>query len=215
MKLAAQGSRRSILIAVAFIYPSASEAHSPIQGMGTFYNHLLHPLVVPSQALLLIAIALMLGQQGRSIARVGIVSFGLAFAAGLTVATVVTLEGEREWILLFGTLVVGSAVCLDWRIPGLLVTFLAAGAGITIGLDSALSTAGLRDTALAAAGGTVGVLYLTIVIAGLTVAIEKHWQRVAIRIAGSWILAVSIMVLTLSIAGTAKRTAALTGCVYG
>jgi Protein of unknown function (DUF3604) len=43
-----------------------AEAHSPIQGIGTFYSYLLDPFVVPPHAILLTALALLLGQQGRA-----------------------------------------------------------------------------------------------------------------------------------------------------
>lgn len=215
MKLVVQASTRSLLAVAALLYPSAAHAHSPIKDIGTFYNHFLHPLVVPSHALLLIAMALLLGQQGRDVARVGIISLGLAFAVALAAVTIGGLHGEQEWMLLAGALVVASAVSLGWRIPSPLIACLAVGAGAAIGFDSAISTTDLRESALAVSGLMVGVLYLTIVIAGLTVAIEKHWQRIAIRVAGSWILAVSIMVLALSIAGTAKRAATATGYLFG
>jgi hypothetical protein len=127
-----------VVIAMAIaVYPSLAEAHSPIKGFGTFYSHLLHPLAVPSHALLLTAAALMLGQQGRSTARIGFVALGLSFVVGLTAAKAGAVGGVREPLLLCGAFVIGGMVVLGLQMPALLSTLAAAGAGIAIGVDSA------------------------------------------------------------------------------
>jgi hypothetical protein len=204
----------SVAIVITLIAcPSLAEAHSPIKGFGTFYSHLLHPLLVPAHALLLIGAALVLGQQGRSGARVGLVALGLAFAAGLTVTKAGAIDGVREQVLLFGALVIGGAVSLGKRMPIVLTVLVAAGAGIAIGLDSATDTAGQREAFLAFAGVSIGVLYLAILITGLTVGLTQHWHRVGVRIAGSWIVAASVLVLALSIAVPVKRATAAVGLI--
>lgn len=186
--------------------PSLAEAHSPMEGLGTFYSHLLHPVTVLPHALVLTALSLMLGQQGRTRARTGVLAMAAAFSFGLLVAIFASPNIIREQVLVFAALAIGGAVCLDRKMPNTWVAAVAAAAGLAIGLDSGMvTTTGLRDTALAVTGVAVGVLYLTVVIAGLTVALEKQWQRVAIRIGGSWIFAVSVMVLALSFVGPTKR----------
>lgn len=195
--------------------PSLATAHSPIEGLGTFYSHLLHPVTVLSHALLLTAVSLMLGQQGRSTARAAICALGVTFVAGVAIATAGGLNVVREQILIIAALMTGGVVCLDRRVPMAFPVSVAAGTGLAIGLDSAVGTTGVRDTALAVAGVAVGVLYFAVVLAGLTVEVEKHWQRVAIRIGGSWIFAVSVMVLALSLSGPAKRAVVAIGSFFG
>ena len=205
----------AVIIGSIAVCPSLAEAHSPINGIGTFYGHFLHPLAVPSQALLLIAAALLLGQQDRKGARVGLVTLGLGFVAGLMVSSAGVVAGVREQLLLSGALIVGGAVCLGRRIPISLTTLAAAGAGIALGLDSAPDSSSPREALLAFAGLVTGVLYLTTLISGLTVGLTKSWQRVGVRIAGSWIVAASVLVLALSIAVPAKRAIAAVGLLLG
>lgn len=195
--------------------PMRAGAHSPIEGLGTFYSHFLHPATVLPHALLLVAVSLMLGQQGRSIAQVALGALGAAFATGLATATAGGLDIVSEHVLVFSSLVIGGLVCLDLRMPIAIPVLVATGTGLAIGLDSAISINGLRDTVLAVAGLAVGVFYLAIVIVGLTVAAEKHWQRLAIRIGGSWIFAISVMVIALSMASLARRTAAAAALTFG
>jgi hypothetical protein len=183
-----------------------AEAHSPIQGLGTFYNYFLHPFVVPPHAILLIAVALMLGQQGRDRARSGLVALGLAFISGDVAARALALGGAPQTMLLCGAVAVGGAVILDRPLPTGLTTIAAAVAGFAIGVDSGTDGLGLREELMAFAGVSSGAIYLTLVIAGLTVGFTQHWRRVGVRIAGSWIVAAAALVLALSIAGPLKRT---------
>jgi hypothetical protein len=157
----------------------------------------------------------MLGQQGRDPARAAICALGVTFIAGLTVATVGGLNVIREQFLIIAALITGGVVCLDRPVPIAFPVSVAAGTGLAIGLDSAVSTTGFRDTALAVAGVAAGVLYLAVVLAGWTVQIKKHWQRVAIRIGGSWIFAVSLMVFALSLTGPTKRPVVAIGSFVG
>jgi urease accessory protein len=194
-------------------WPLQSSAHSPIEGLGAFYGYLLHPVTVLSHVLLLTAVALMLGQQGRGNARPSVIALGVAFAGGLAAATAGASNSFHvsESMLLLGALIVGSTVIVDRHMPAAVVMAVAAATGLAIGLDSATATTDIRDSALGIAGVTTGVLYLTIVIAGFTISFEKYWQRIAVRVAGSWIFAVSILVLARTIAGPANRAAAAAG----
>jgi urease accessory protein len=193
---------------IAAFWPAVAEAHSPIKGLGTFYNYMLHPLLVPAHALLLVALALMLGQQGRESAGTAIFLFALSLVAGLAVSSAGIDASLGEPLLLAGSLVVGGTVSLGRRLPRIAVLALAAIAGLAIGLDSAAETSGTRDTVLAYAGLTTGILYLATVVCGLTVGLLEHWQRVAVRIAGSWIVAASVMVLALMLTAPADQDSA-------
>lgn len=195
--------------------PSRAIAHSPVDGLGTFYSHLLHPVTELSHVLLLTAVSLMLGQQGRNTARAAIGTLGVTFVAGLAIATVGGLNVVRDQVLIVAALIAGGIVCLDRPLPIAFPVSVAAGTGLVIGLDSAAGATGFRDTALAVVGVATGVLYFTVVLAGSIVAAKRHWQRVAIRIGGSWILAVSVMVFALSLTGPTKRAVVALGLFLG
>jgi hypothetical protein len=195
--------------------PSLATAHSPIEGLGTFYSHLLHPVTVLSHALLLTAVSLMLGQQGRGTARAAVTALGVMFVVGLAMAMAGGLNVVREQVLIIAALIAGGIVCLDRPVPIAFAVLMAAGTGFAIGLDSAVNTTGHRNTALAVAGLASGVLYVAVVIAGSTVAVKTHWQRVAMRIGGSWIFAVSVMVFALSLARPTKRAVVTLGSLFG
>ncbi|MBU1212383.1 MAG: HupE/UreJ family protein [Alphaproteobacteria bacterium] len=207
------------MVSLALVaWPLQASAHSPIEGLGAFYGHLLHPVTVQSHAMLLTAVALMFGQQGRSKARAGVIALGLAFAGGLAAATTGASGtfSVSEPMFLLGALVVGGAVVLDLRVAAAVVVSVSVATGLIIGLGPAPATTGMRDKALGIGGVATGVLYLTIVITGFTISLQKHWQKIAVRVVGSWIFAVSMLVLAQTIAGPAKRVAAAAvGFLFG
>jgi hypothetical protein len=52
-------------------------------------------------------------------------------------------------------------------------------------------------------GGTLTALTAILLPSALVVSLEAAWQRIAVRIVGSWIAAVGAMILALPQAGTA------------
>jgi urease accessory protein len=191
-------------------WPGMAEAHAPIEGLGTFYAHLLDPLVAPSHGMLLVAVALLCGQQGRDSARRGVVAFCVAVALGLFATQSGAMGGVREQVLLAASLVIGAAVCLGRPVGRVITVLAAAGAGLLLGFDTEIDGATPRETALTLAGLASGFFYTLILIAGLTVGLKTHWRRVGVRIAGSWIVAASVLVLALSLVPPAKRNTAAT-----
>lgn len=195
------------VLSLCFLCLGASNAlaHSPIKGLGTFYSHFLDPLVVPAHALLLVAAALMLGLQGRSAARVGLIALLASFAVGLALAGTGLRWSITEQAQLAAAVAIGASVSLDRRLPIALVLSMAGLAGLLIGLDSEADGAGLREHALVLAGLGFGVAYFSTAIAGLGVLQTRPVVRIGLRIVGSWIVAVAVMVLALSMSQHARR----------
>lgn len=183
-------------------FPPQAQAHSPIEGIGIFYGYMLHTLVVPAHALLLVATTLMLGRQGLGGARIGLTVLAAGFVAGLAISNA-GLAGASEWQLLVGALAVAGIVSLGRQVLMIALVPAAAAAGLAIGLDSAPSEAADGEKSLAFAGLISGTLGLALVVTGLTIGLTREWQHIGVRIVGSWILAVSILVLSLSLTGDA------------
>ena len=196
-------------------WPSMAQAHSPIAGIGTFYSYMLHPLVVPAHALLLLATALMLGQQSRKAARISLVLLLLGFASGLAISGAGALGGVPERVLLAGALVMGGAVILGRHWPVSALVPAVAAAGFAIGLDSAPEPSNDQEISLAFSGLACGFIGVATIITGLTIGLSKDWQRIGVRIAGSWIVAISMLVLALSMAAQSRHPSAATVLAWG
>ncbi len=156
----------------------------------------LHPLLEPAQLVTLIALLLLVGQQGTDRAHTAIWSLMAATATGLVTA----LSGwpvATDIPLLVAAALTGLAVTAARPLPVWAYLVLGAAAGLGIGLGS--EPEGLQGTARVASvcGTWVGAcMYL---ISGSTVVqeIRPPWGRVLIRVVGSWMTACAILVLTL------------------
>lgn len=175
-------------------------AHSPIEGIGQFYGGLLHPVLVLPHALCLLAFALLVGQCGVRAMRAGYPPFLAALAIGLVLAGFsIPLGIASEFVLLALTAVCGLLVALQWSPPLLAFTLLGAVIGLVIGADSGVEGLSRQQTFAALLGCWLGAVIALIVIAGLTELFTRPWQRVLVRVLGSWGSASAILVLALSL----------------
>jgi urease accessory protein len=175
-------------------------AHAPIKGIGTFYNGVLHPVLVPAHLLLVVALGLLLGQHAPQLSRWGWFAFVAAFWIGLTAGQMFGAAVPQA-VLLALALIAGALVALEYSSGASLVAVLAAAAGVGIGMDSSPDGVQQRETWLALSGAAVGGVLLLSYVGGLAAYLVRPWQRIGIRVAGSWTAASAGIVLALMLAG--------------
>lgn len=192
----------SLICLFALFIPEAALAHSPFQGIGSFYNGLLHPVLVPAHLLLLIAIGLFLGQQGTKRIELILGTFAVATAVGLVMAWFsISTELGVETLILALSAAVGLLVAISpqmavyWR---LLIVLLA---GFLLGIDSTQEAFVGKDKFLSLFGSGIAIYFLALYPLALADFLNKKaWQKIGIRVIGSWVAASSLMVLALSLA---------------
>lgn len=178
--------------------PGFAQAHSPMAGIGEFYGGILHPLLVPAHLLALVLLGLLAGQGGLGAIRRCHLGFLPALVLGLMLAgAVVGPESGLEPALLLLSALTGLLVVLQWRPP--LVVFYGAGAcvGLLLGLDSAPGEMAPAAAAAALLGTGLGAFACLLLLADLSERARDHWQRVALRILGSWGAASATLVFAL------------------
>lgn len=194
-------SRRTpLLILLLASLPSIASAHTPIEGVGSFYGGMLHPIVVPAHLLLLVGLGLWIGQQGIRHIEVGLPGFVAGLAFGLPCAGLGWVTYIPAPVLLAPAALAGLWVASAWRLPREAIGVGAVASGLLIGLDSAPETAEGREAVLMLIGVALGAGFVLIHELALTEFFRRPWQRVAVRIAGSWVAAIALMVLALSLA---------------
>jgi len=104
----------------------------------------------------------------------------------------------------------GGAVILGRQWPRSVIAPAVAAAGLAIGLDSAPDRSNDQEISLAFSGLVCGFIGVATIITGLTIGFSKDWQRIGVRIAGSWIVAISILVLALSMAAESRHPSTAT-----
>lgn len=189
------GSR---FLALAVLLPiHAATAHASFDGAGTFYGGVLHPLLVPAHALAILGTGLLVGQQASRWRWRAPASYVAGLGAGFAVPFAPTWALE---ILLAATAASGALVALARPLPQLVGCLLAFTTGFTVALDSAPGFVWVGETTVNFFGVFCGAALLLLAAAELTTMLCRKWQRLGVRILGSWIAASAVMVLTLRLA---------------
>jgi len=182
-----------LALLIALLVPSVAAAH-PIKGVGDFYAGMLHPLTALDFLLPWIALALFAGQQGRkaSLLTLGIFPFALMSGAGLAL-----IAPAPAWLPAVSLAVIpflGLAVALAFSCPSIVTILLVAIVGSLHGLANGSEiTTSMSAWRFIPGLATSAILTLTYGI-GLVRSLHKPWTRIAVRVVGSWIAAIGILV---------------------
>jgi hydrogenase/urease accessory protein HupE len=161
-----------------------------------FARGFLNPLTIPAHLLALLGLGLLIGTQPRG-SLWSAFSFVAGLAVGLTaIAQAVGLTPALD-LLLLASAVIGALVAMGLVLPQVLLAAIALICGLALGLDSPPQAISLADATAALFGtGLAASLAIAIVIAG-SGRLRLLWQRIGLRILGSWIAASAILVLAL------------------
>jgi hypothetical protein len=181
------------LLPILALAPGAAHAHLVSTGVGPFYDGMAHLFVSPGDLLLGLALGALVGLGGQRTARAALLAiaagWGAAAAVGAGLAPLPAWSEVPPLLLL----ITGTAVALDTR--------LSAAAAVTV-TGAAAAFHGLHSGAALSAGGAVellglytGVLGVVLLSAALVVNFHAGWRRIAVRVAGSWVGAIGLLLL--------------------
>jgi urease accessory protein len=143
---------------------------------------------------------LLVGQGGVRAMRFSYPSFLAVLAVGLVLAGVEVPAGlSAESALLIITFLSGLLVALQVPVPFVLYTILGAALGLLIGIDSGVIDSTRQETFAALLGTWLGAAIALVVVAGVVDLLVLPWQRVAVRVLGSWGTASALLVLALAL----------------
>jgi urease accessory protein len=174
-------------------------AHSQIAGIGDFWSGMLHPLISPAHLIILIGFGLYLGQQAPRGTAASVASFGLALAAGLAVTTAGRIPAINQPVLLSVAMSAALLIVTERGLPAAASAVLFGLAGLLVGLDSATENAALGTAIKMAIGTWLCSCLVTFNVALYTSWLTKAWQRIGIRVAGSWVLAIAMLVIAFAL----------------
>jgi len=180
------------------LLPQLALAHSPIKGIGDFLNGMLHPLLVPAQVLIILALGLWYGQHQSAENKVSVLAFLFATIAGLVVSGF-SMTADVSVLLLIGATVIGLIIISGISAPQGFYIFLGISAGFIVGLDSAQESLAGKAKIISLFGSGVGIYFLLLYVMAISETLSvKHWQIIAVRVIASWLSASAMMVLALS-----------------
>ncbi|MGE5101744.1 MAG: HupE/UreJ family protein [Deltaproteobacteria bacterium] len=192
---------RIAVLGAMLLLPSIARAHLTDTGLGPIYDGIAHLLLSFDDLLPVIAIALLAGLNGARAGRRVLFILPFAWLAGGTVGVLAAGAappriGTSLSLLALGVLTAGSVKLR----PSLVVT-LAIALGLIHGWlnGAAIAAAGREASGLFGIAATIFVVVA--LAAALVVSLRKPWTRIAVRVTGSWIAAVGLLVLGWSLRG--------------
>jgi urease accessory protein len=188
------------------LIPVPAEAHTALQGVGSFWSGVAHLLTSLDQLGFLLGLAVWTSFHDRRLdARVIAAAFAAGFVGvwlGARVDVPERLDFAAATAALMATVgLAGAARLRLGTAPPLALAFIGGLAGSAAGADA---TAGLSIPlfSLGVAIATASVLSYGLLAARR---LDAEWGGVARRAGASWIAAIGLMVLALSFAGRSGR----------
>jgi hydrogenase/urease accessory protein HupE len=187
--------KRALLAACAALAASPADAHLMNTGFGPFYDGLAHPLLTIEDLLPLIAVALLAGLGGARIGRWVVFVLPAAWLSGMIAGRLLATEGPAALLAPLLTIAIGATVAADRKLPPSVVPGTALILGLAHGWQNGagLAQAGAGPTGLL--GVTCTIFVVATLVAGGVVSLRAPWMRVAVRVAGSWIAAIGLLML--------------------
>lgn len=176
----------------------AAYAHAASAQAGSFYAGLLHPLTAPEHVLPMLALGLLAGQRGLREGQGVLLAFVVALAAGAGLAPPGATPGWIPPSNVGSLVVIGGLVAAAWRLPTALLYALALWFGMTHGYANGTALSPNLSPTVFILGLIAAALLATgygLVVTDTLLRLKPAWPRVAVRVAGSWVAAVGILVL--------------------
>ena len=181
--------------AFVFLLPATSHAHLVNTGLGPFYDGVSHFALTPEDLLPALAMALLAGQGGSRAGRLTLFALPGAWLLGGLAGIAFPTISSATALTTVSFLALGGLVAADARLRPEWVAGLALVVGL---LHGTLNGAAMSQAKLGALGlvGIVSALFVVVALAAaMVVALRAPWTRIAVRVAGSWIVAIGLLLL--------------------
>jgi len=148
-----------------------------------------------------LAVILLAGLGGARQGRFVLATLPLAWLAGMAGGWAIGLPGAPAWLTAVVTAAIGALVASDVRLPLPLVVAIAAALGALHGYDNGRDLAATTGALVAIIGIACSLFAITSLVAGQVTVLKAPWARLAVRICGSWIAAVGLLMFGWSMRG--------------
>lgn len=192
---------RLLALGVAWL-PGSAMAHLVSTGLGPFYDGVGHFFISLGELLPLLALGLLAGLHGVRGARRTVVMLPLVWWASALVGAVagMMLTDRVEWLLpAVLSLWLGVLVALDRQLPECLLTALIIAIGVLCGFVAGNGLAQQAHVGQLLLGSALAQFVVISLLAAGVVALTRSaraalgWQRLIVRIAGSWLAAAGLL----------------------
>jgi urease accessory protein len=175
-------------------------AHTAAKEVGDFYAGFLHPVTALEHVLSFVGLGLLVGQQGKRVAS-GILVFSCTLMMGAASALWMATVPYVSVLNILSAVLLGLLVAAAWPLPIAVVYGIALVFGLSHGFANGTAiTAPIRPYLFIPGIGLAGLIVpaWAMIIADFALSQKLGWMNIAVRVAGSWIAAIGILVLAIS-----------------
>jgi len=202
---AGAGRRLALLGGMAFgaavLWPSPAEAHLVTTGLGPIYDGISHVLMSPDDLVPILAMAFLAGLNGPAAGRRTLFALTGAWVIGGVAGFYSGQSLLPGAAVAMSFLVLGVLTAVDRRLSPAVVSGLAVVVGM---LHGWLNGAGIAESQRELLGlvGIASVVFVLVALASaFVVSLVAVWTRIAVRVAGSWIAAIGLLMLGWTLRG--------------
>jgi urease accessory protein len=192
-------ARRSARVVAAAILlaalPAIAQAHLVVTGMGPIYDGIDHFGLSPEDSIPVVALAFFAGLRGPATARLLLAALPLAWLAGGLIA----LSGAAAPAIALSIataaafLAIGGLLAGNPELPRAASVSAAVALGLMRGFADLSGTAFSGGHLLTLAGMSASVFVVFALAASLTLPLQRFWMIVAVRVGGSWLAALGLL----------------------
>jgi len=182
-----------VAASAVLLIPSVAAAHLVTTGMGPVYDGIGHLLLTPEDLVPALAVALYAGLRGKQPGRLALFFFPLAWLIGGL--TGLWVNGAPAFPLSpLSFLLLGAVIAADLRLPANVFTVLVIAVGSMHGFFNGIAMSG--GPGIPGLLGIAATLFVLLALgSAFIVSLQAAWTRVAVRVAGSWITAIGLLML--------------------
>jgi len=182
-------------------WPGAADAHLMTTGLGPVYDGISHLFLTFDDLLPAVAMALLAGLNGPAAGRRALFILPAAWLAGGVAGFATGVAPLPAGITSLSFLALGVLTAADRKLPPAVVTALAVALGMVHGWLNGAAIAGAGREATGLVGIAGAIFLLVALVAALVVSLRRPWTRIAVRVAGSWIAAIGLLLLGWTLRG--------------
>jgi hydrogenase/urease accessory protein HupE len=183
---------KTLIVAIGLLfYPSYASAHLVTTGLGPVYDGIGHLVMTPEDLIPTLAIALFAGLRGAAPGRRALFVLPLAWFAGGLLGVII--EGLPTFpVAAISFLILGVLVAADLNLSPKLFTTIVVVVGLVHGV--------LNGVALKEGAGILGLIgimatlfVIVAIVSAFIVSLKKPWAKIVVRVAGSWVAAMGML----------------------
>jgi len=183
---------KTLIVAIGLLfYPSYASAHLVTTGLGPVYDGIGHLVMTPEDLIPVLAIALFAGLRGAAPGRRALFVLPLAWFAGGILGVII--EGLPTFpVAAISFLILGVLIAADLNLSQKLFTAVVVVVGFVHGVLNGIA---LKEGAgILGLIGIMATLFVIIaIVSAFIVSLEKPWTRIVVRVVGSWVAAIGML----------------------